>query len=73
MRWEITEDQLREMVEYAGEHPGERLVIEHMDDGEPFLSCSFVNDDASADSGIWELAASPRMNDLEEDAGGEEE
>ena len=61
----ITEDQLREIVQYGQEHPDEEFYIEPMNDGngieDEFLSCSFWSyetEDNPADrvSGIWEFS-----------------
>lgn len=61
----ITEEQLREMVQYGQEHPDEEFYIEPLNDGseieDEFLSCSFWSyetDDNPADrtTGIWELS-----------------
>ena len=58
----ITEDQLNCIANWAREHPTQRFSTESMDDGNPFLSCTFFpyetceNDEPDMeDSGYWEL------------------
>ncbi len=61
----ITEEQLREMVQYGQEHPNEEFYIEPLNDGieieDEFLSCSFWSyetegNPADRTTGIWELS-----------------
>ena len=58
----ITEKQLNEIVQFAMENPDTIFSTEPMNDGAPFLSCTFFNrdgDDGNAGtlaSGFWELS-----------------
>lgn len=56
MRYLITEEQLREMIEFAQKNPRTIFHPESMNDGEPFLSCTFFTEDWENNaSGFWEL------------------
>ena len=55
MTYQITEEQLREMVNFALSHPDTEFYTEAMNDGEEFLSCTFFDGNDDNASGIWEL------------------
>ena len=56
-KYEVTENQLRGIVEWAQSHPSENFCSEPMNDGEDFLSCCFFNKYDDIQSGYWELSA----------------
>ena len=55
MTYQITEEQLREMVNFGIAHPDTEFYTEPMNDGEEFLSCTFFDKDDNNSSGYWEI------------------
>ena len=55
MQYLITEEVLRDIVNFGIQHSDTEFYTEPMNDGEEFLSCTFFNKDDDNASGIWEL------------------
>lgn len=56
MKYEITKEQLEEMVNFMKNNPKVEFYTEEMNDGENFLSCTFFKDKDTNASGFWELS-----------------
>ncbi len=56
IKFEITQEQLEEMVNFAHDHPTTQFYTEIMNDGELFLSCTFFDKNDDNASGFWELS-----------------
>ena len=74
--YQITEEELRDIVQYGQEHPEYEFYIEPMNDGEgvedEFLSCAFYKSEIvdgwkypEDESGIWEFGYSSGEYDEE--------
>lgn len=60
----ITNEQLREMVNFGIQHPDTEFYVEAMNDGSEFLSCTFFDKNDDNASGIWELDGEEDTNEI---------